>query len=145
MLITAITVLFGLFGKGAAKDTISRVATYVRIGLYVFAAILVLGLVFRIAYWFVPQPKLNEKQIQELQSSVREERMKVLADEFVKRDEVLKEAAEEGKITDQLIDERKSAITQKVIEADKKIEKAKQLKGDVTPDELEKILEEARQ
>ncbi len=94
---------------------------------YILGGILILVLIIFLLRACTPEPKINQEEIQKINSANEKERKEALQEVFKKID------------TEQQVDDKKIA------EADKKVEQSKKSTGkDITAEELEKLLKESK-
>lgn len=84
--------------------------------------------------------KIDEAQIQKINSENRQERIKELTEVVEANADVIKTVDERTELVDVAAEARNAEVDKKVIEADRKIQEAKSQGKDVTAEELEALL-----
>lgn len=108
--------------------------------IYAGIGIVLLITIFWVKSCFTKEVKIDQEQIQKINSSIEKERKEELRKVIEENSDVIKTVDERNTISETNIKERNKIIEEKVKEADKKIEESKRSNGDVTSEQLECIL-----
>lgn len=108
--------------------------------LYAGIGIILLISIFWLKSCFTKEIKIDQEQIQKINSQNEKERKEELKKVIEENSTVIKTVDERNEISETNINERNKVIQEKIQEADRKIQEAKKIDGNVTSSELECIL-----
>lgn len=135
MLLALINLLMNLFGIDFARAR--RLAL---IAVAVAVLLVLIGFVALFRSCGKRQVKIDESQIQKINQANERERKLEIEKVILENANTIKTVDERTTIAETNVVERNRLLDEKIKDADKKIAEAKQQKGDVTSEELEKIL-----